>query len=161
MRCQEVREIIEDGLIGGMLPSVREHIATCPDCAAYLRQSQVVSAGFNELGREPVPEASWGFSARVLRRIQEVGMKPQPRPDFVEQVGRRFVYATLVLTLTLLLALILPSSGPVRDVQSVDLYLAQPAAVSARADLAMGEEFPSLQDAMPLTFTNGGRGEAQ
>jgi hypothetical protein len=95
-----------------------------------------------------------------LWRIAETTAQPEPSPEFLEQVGKRFVYATLALTLTLLLALMLPSSGPLREPEAVDLYLVQPEAVSARANLALGEEFPSLQDAMPLSFTNGGgRGE--
>ena len=160
MRCQEVRTILEEAPTVELSLSVRQHLDDCLACAAYARDWRLVSAGFHELSREPVPEASWGFSARVLRRIEEATVLPGARPNFLEQVGKRFVYATLVLTLTLLLVLLLPSSGPLREPASVDLYLVQPEAVSARADVALGEEFPSLQDTMPLTFANGGgRGE--
>jgi hypothetical protein len=160
MRCEEVRTILEEQPTVEFSPSVRQHLEVCPACAAYAKDWQLVSVGFRELSREPVPEASWGLSARVLRRIAEATAQPEPQLDFLEQVGKRFVYATLTLTLTLLLALMLPSSGPLREPAAVDLYLVQPEAVSARADFALGEEFPSLQDAMPLNFTNGGgRGE--
>ena len=42
------------------------------------------------------------------------------RSEFFETVGRRFVYATLALTLALLLSLVLPTTGPVRGVAGAD-----------------------------------------
>jgi hypothetical protein len=90
-----------------------------------------------------------------VRRIEEATAIRRPRPEFVEQVGRRFVYATLMLTLVLLVGLLLPSSGPLRGPAADDYYLVRPETVSARAEVALGEEFPDLQEAMPLTFTGG------
>ena len=155
MRCEEVRAILEEMPTGGFPSPVREHLEACRVCAAYARDWRLVAAGLHELSREPVPEASWGFAARVVRRIEEATAIPQPRPEFVEQVGRRFVYATLMLTLVLLLGLLLPSSGPLRSPAADDYYLVRPESVSARADIALGEEFSDLQQAMPLTFTGG------
>jgi hypothetical protein len=157
MYCEEVRTILEEVPTGGLPSPVRKHLEVCRICAAYARDWRLISAGLRELSREPVPEASWGFAARVVRRIEEAGAIPRPRPEFVEQVGKRFVYATLMLTLTVLLAFLLPSSGPLRGPAATDVYLVQPALVSARAEVALGEEFPDLQEAMALTYT--GRSE--
>ena len=147
--------ILEEAPIGKLSSPVKEHLDLCGVCAAYARDWRLLSAGLRELGREPLPEASWGFAARVVRRIEEATATLQPRPEFVEKVGRRFVYATLMLTLVLLLGLLLPSSGPFRSPTADDYYLVRPEAVSARAEVAMGEEFPDLQQAMPSTFTAG------
>jgi hypothetical protein len=155
MRCEEVRTILED-VPSGELPSpVREHLGVCRRCAAYARDWRLVSAGLLELSREPVPEASWGFTARVVRRIEEAMAIRQRRPESAERVGRRFVYATLMLTLVFLLGLLLPSSGPLRSPAADDYYLVRPEVVSARAGIALGEEFSDLQQAMPVAFTGG------
>ena len=155
MRCEDVRTILEEGPTAEFSPPVREHLKVCRACAVYARDWRLVAAGLHELSREPVPEASWGFAARVVRRIEEATATLRPRPEFVEQVGRRFVYATLMLTLVLLLGLLLPSSGPLRSPAATEYYLVRPETVSARAEVALGEEFPDLQEAMPLTFTGG------
>ena len=155
MRCEEVWTILEEEPTAELSPPVREHLKVCRACAAYARDWRLVAAGLHELSREPVPEASWGFAARVVRRIEEATAILRPRPEFVEQVGRRFVYATLMLTLVLLLGLLLPSSGPLRGPAATEYYLVRPEVVSARADITLGEEFPDLQEAMPLTFTGG------
>jgi len=155
MRCEEVRAILEEVSTEELSSPVREHLEVCRVCAADARDWRLISAGLCQLSQEPVPEASWGFAARVVRRIEEAAAIPQPRPEFVEQVGRRFVYATLMLTLVLLLGLLLPSSGPLRGPAAAEYYLVRPESVSARAEVALGEEFPDLQEAMPLTFTGG------
>ncbi|MGH9357318.1 MAG: hypothetical protein ACRD10_14420 [Terriglobia bacterium] len=41
---------------------------------------------------------------------------------FLENVGRRVVLATLLLIFTLFLAMVLPSSGPLRQSQRLDVY---------------------------------------
>ncbi len=155
MRCEEVRTILEEVPTGGLASPVREHLAMCRDCSAYARDWRLVSAGLRELSREPVPEASWGFAACVVRRIEEATALLQPRPESLERVGRRFVYAMLMLTLVFLLGLLLPSSGPLRSPAAAEYYLVRPETVSARAEIALGEEDPDLQRAMQVTFTGG------
>ena len=155
MRCQDVRTILEEGPTAEISLPVREHLKVCWACAAYARDWRLVAVGLHELSREPVPDASWGFAARAVRRIEETTAILRPRPEFVEQVGRRFVYATLMVTLILLLGLLLPSSGPLRGPAATEYYLVRPESISARAEIAQGEEFPDLQEAMPLTFTAG------
>jgi hypothetical protein len=56
----------------------------------------------------------------LVRQLGELGKAPSVE-DFFERVGRRFVYATLVLTFLTLLALALPSTGPIRGLTSADL----------------------------------------
>ena len=155
MRCREVRTILEEGANAELSPRVHEHLMVCRSCAAYERDWRLVAAGLRELSREAGPEASWGFAARVVRRIEEATAILRPRPEFAEQVGRRFVFATLTLTLLLLVGLLLPSSGPLRGPAAAEYYLVQPETLSARAEVAPSEEFPDLQEAMPLTFTSG------
>ena len=71
MRCDEVRESVEE-LRGDALPApIREHVVSCAACAAYAREWQLVGAGLRALAREPVPEASLGFAARVVRRLEQ------------------------------------------------------------------------------------------
>ena len=105
---------------GGELPAeAREHLSKCAGCEGYLRDARLVQAGFRALAEETAPEASFGFASRLVRRLQEWEEKGA-RSEFFETVGRRFVYATLALTLALLLSLALPTSGPVRGVAGAD-----------------------------------------
>jgi hypothetical protein len=114
MRCDDVRTILEE-VRGPEAPeSVREHLASCAECAEMWRASRVVNAGFRVLARDSGPEPSWGFPQRVLRRIQEAAGQSKTAADFLERAGRRVVWATLGVTLAVLLALVVPPSGPVR-----------------------------------------------
>jgi len=65
-------------------------------------------------GEEP-PEPSLGFTTRVMRRLENGSENLQFGQQFIDQIGRRVVYATLMVALMLLLVLILPSSGPYRS----------------------------------------------
>src|SRR3989442_15778311 len=115
MRCDEVRELLEELKTLELPAGVREHLAACAGCAAYARDWRLVRAGFVALAAEPVPEPSLGFAARLTRRLGE-GVEGVKRTEQAfERAGRRMVYAALMLTLTVLLALVLPSSGPVRE----------------------------------------------
>jgi hypothetical protein len=155
MRCEAVRLILEEAPATGLPSTVQDHLKVCNLCAAYARDWKLVTAGLRELSQEPVPEASWGFAARVVRRIEEATALRQPRSEFMEKVGRRFVYATLMLTLVFLLGLLLPSSSPVRGPAAAEYYLVQPETLSARAGGAVGEDSLDVQEAMRSTFTGG------
>lgn len=131
MRCEEVHKILEDWPEEISAP-VREHLAGCPGCGALAREYGLVRVGLRTLAAEPVPEPSWGFAVRVLRRLEE---SPVPEgAEFLERVGRRVVYASFLLALTLLLALALPSSGPLRGPTAADFYLAQQESVTLAGD---------------------------
>ena len=159
MRCEEVRKIIAEDWPEETPAAVREHLAGCPVCDSLARDHRLVRAGFHALAAEPAPEPSWGFSTRLLRRLQE--SPEREGAEFLERVGRRVVYATFLLALTLLLALALPSSGPLRGPTTAELYLAQSEVVIAGNDPVFTGEFPENNGATPVAPGNGGAGEKQ
>jgi hypothetical protein len=161
MRCEEVRKIIAEDWPEETPAAVREHLAGCPVCDGLARDHRLVRAGFHALAAEPAPEPSWGFSTRLLRRLQE--SPEREGAEFLERVGRRVVYASFVLALTLLLALALPSSGPLRGPTTAELYLAQSESevVTAGNDPILTGEFPENNGAVPVAPGNGGAGKKQ
>jgi hypothetical protein len=113
MKCDDIRTMLEE-LEGGAAPeAARAHLAACRDCAEWWRDWRMMTAGFKSLAQETVPEPSWGFPERVVRRLQD-SAGGRGTVDFFERAGRRVVWATLLVTLMAVLALIVPSSGPVR-----------------------------------------------
>jgi len=119
MDCKEIRNLVRERW-GEELPAgAREHVSKCAGCEAYWRNARFLQAGFHALAEETPPEASFGFASRLVRRVQD-WEATGARSEFFETVGRRFVYATLALTLALLLSLTLPTSGPVRGVAGAD-----------------------------------------
>lgn len=157
MRCDEIRQIIIEDWPAEIPAAVREHLAGCPGCEALVRDYGLVRAGFRALATEPVPEPSWGFSTRVLRRLAE--SPEQESGEFLERVGRRVVYATCLLALTLLLALALPSSGPLRGPTTADLYLAQSEVVMAGNTPVYTGEFSETNGVILVAPENGGAGK--
>ena len=154
MRCKDIQEHVDDLWTGEISPEVREHLAKCPACEGYARQTRLVRAGFHAMTTEPVPEATVGFAARLVRRLGEA-TDQGATAEFFERVGRRFVYATLLVTLGLLLALGLPSSGPVRGPATADLLLAQPELITARLD-PIGGDSQDNQELFPVDLSSGG-----
>lgn len=132
MRCSEIENMAwTDGAADELEASVLEHIEHCDACRSYVKGLVKLRAGFGALARETAPEPSWGFSDRVLRRLRE---ERAPRtPEFLENAGRRVILAALVLVFTLLLAMILPSSGPVRHEPTMESYWSQTESVTATA----------------------------
>ena len=120
MRCDDIRDRLDDLWDGGEAPDIREHLTQCATCAGYLRDLRRVSAGFRLLHSEEIVEPSLGFAERLVRQLGELSRAPTVA-DFFERVGRRFVYATLALTFFALLALALPSTGPVRGLSASDM----------------------------------------
>jgi len=119
MNCKEVRNIVIDLGAGEVSPETREHVAACSGCGRLWRAARLVDAGFRALAEEAAPVPTLGFSARVLRRLREL-QESGRRSEFFETVGRRFVYATLALTLVLLLSLVMSATGPVRGVPGTE-----------------------------------------
>jgi anti-sigma factor RsiW len=142
MRCQEVREILGESGIGEAPAGVREHLGGCPACAADARDWKTLQAGLRLMGADPVPGPSLGFTARVLRRLEETTRTLPSREELLERAGRRMVYATLLVALALVLALVLPSSGPVRTQASTELYPPEPAAVVVENNPILIEDAP-------------------
>jgi predicted anti-sigma-YlaC factor YlaD len=127
MRCSKIRKTLAPENDSQSRPSVREHLAVCSDCRSYAAGLSKLAGGMKLLAEEAVPEPSVGFHLRVLRRL-----KQETERDFLERAGRRVVYATLIVVLFLLLAMIVPSSGPVRSSPKLEDYRPQEEAVAER-----------------------------
>ncbi len=141
MRCEELWEDLEE--LGGTdeFPALlREHLASCPACQSYARDWRLARAGLRLLAGEPLPELSVRFAARLARRLDGLAEVGRSSEQFLEQAGRRFVYASLLLALTVLLALLLPSSGPLRATTTPDLYFAGQEALTSESDPILAGE---------------------
>jgi hypothetical protein len=138
MDCKAIRDLVVERW-GEELPAeAREHLGHCAGCERYWRDSRFLQAGFHALAEEMPPQASLGFASRLVRRLEEWGASGA-RSEFFEAVGRRFVYATLALTLALLLSLALPSSGPVRGVAGADFLGLQSRSQASQPDVVGGD----------------------
>ncbi|SPE23864.1 hypothetical protein SBA2_170020 [Acidobacteriia bacterium SbA2] len=138
MDCRAIRDLIGERW-GEELPAeAREHLSQCAGCEAYWRRALFLQAGFHALAEETPPQASFGFASRLVRRLEEWDATGA-RSEFFETVGRRFVYATLALTLALLLSLALPSTGPVRGVAGADFLGLQSRNQALQPDVVGGE----------------------
>lgn len=138
MRCKEIQKIAWENSQAGLMDkkgqfdaSAQRHIESCASCQTYVKKLAMLQAGFTLLARDAAPEPSWGFADRVLRRLNEECARKAP--EFLESAGRRVILATLVLVFTLLLAMILPSSGPVRHEPTMESYWSQTENVTATA----------------------------
>lgn len=126
MRCKRVQKMLAEFKETNLPQTAQEHLKGCAACQSYAREWSGVAAGMVLLSREAVPEPSWSFSARVLRRLGEENAGPFAPLEFLEKAGRRVVLATLLLVFALLLAMILPASGPVHHTPNVESYWQQP-----------------------------------
>lgn len=141
MRCDTVRKMFDGH--EGLSSAAREHVQQCAECASYTRDWSMLSSGLRLLSRDPVPEPTWQFSTRVLRRLERDPVR-QSSPEFVESAGRRVVLATLALFFALILAMLLPASGPVRHQQArAGTYWSQPETTVA------AESYPSYLGSAP------------
>jgi anti-sigma factor RsiW len=156
MRCKQIQELLNELWTGEVTAEVRAHLASCPACESRARNIRLVDAGFQALAAEPPPELMLGFATRVVRQWEETAEQGRRAQEFFEQVGRRFVYATLLVTLAMLLALALPASGPVRGPASADLLLAQPEVTMTRPELLGGTD-QDIQDTVPVGRTSEDR----
>jgi hypothetical protein len=148
MRCKEARPLLED-LAGDQLPaSAREHLWSCADCQAYQRDWGSVRTGFRALSREPVPNASAGFLTRLARRLAEPSLSGRVAAQFWELVGRRVILVGSLLALTVVMALMLPPSGPWRSPAGLDLSALQ-TEVAAENDPVVPDDIGSNPSAAP------------
>jgi anti-sigma factor RsiW len=157
MRCEEVHRIFVEDWSEEISAPVREHLAGCPACGTLAREYGLLRAGLRALAAQPAPEPSWGFATRVLRRLEET--RDEASGEFLERAGRRVVYATCILALTLLLALVLPSSGPVRGPTTTDLYLAQSEELTAMSSPIFLGELPNGNGGTPVAPENSRTGK--
>lgn len=126
MQCDDVRAILEERGERGAPEGALSHLSSCTLCAEWLKDWRMMSEGFRLLAQDAGPEPSWGFAERVVRRLDEPAEPRRGAADPIERAGRRVVWATLTLTLTAVLALIVPSSGPVRAASEPEYLLVQP-----------------------------------
>jgi anti-sigma factor RsiW len=124
MRCKDIQNGIVEAA-GKQTAPVAEHLASCPACRAFVRDWRLTSLGFQALAQEAVPEATLGFAERVVRLLQDPSSEKRFGEQFLVGVGRRFVYAGLLVTLLMLMGLLLPASGPLRGPAAAELYIAQ------------------------------------
>ncbi|HVA01471.1 MAG TPA: hypothetical protein VMV34_07430 [Terriglobia bacterium] len=146
MRCDVVQRMIEEGL--ERPAAIQAHLASCPACKEYVRQWELLCAGFAALGKEEPPLASLGFSERLVRRLREA-RDSQTGQQFLLQAGRRMVYATLLVAVMLILGLLLPSSGPLRTPWAAESVLSQPQLASMSSDQVMGIDDTNHLPAVP------------
>jgi hypothetical protein len=131
MNCERVRELSDAAEPERVPPEVHLHLAHCGRCAEYARKWRLISRGLRLLAEDPAPEPSLGFAARTMRQLEGAA---DAAADFWERVGKRSVYATLVMAIFAILLLVLPSSGPLRSSSTSDVYLAEPEVMTAAND---------------------------
>ena len=113
MRCDAVRQSVEEGM--ARTPAVRVHIESCSGCKEFLRKWEMLRAGLVAIRDDEPPEPSFGFTTRLMRRLENAPVEFQLGPQLIDQIARRVVYATLMVALMLAMILALPSSGPFRS----------------------------------------------
>lgn len=144
MQCEDVRNVLADLDEGAYAAEVREHLLVCPACRAEAEDWQALRGGFAILRQEAVPEASLGFTERLLRRLPAKNGGREATLSFWEVAGRRFVYASMLLVVAILVAMLLPSSGPLRPSASVETYL-------PRTEMVASQNFPIQIGDVPET----------
>ena len=146
MSCNDIRDRLDNLWESNIATDLRQHLSQCATCREYQLDLRLVRSGFRLLQLEEMPQPSLGFAERVVRRLGEIGKAPSVA-EFFERVGRRFVYATLALTSLALLALAVPSTGPVRGLSSNDIQISSQEASLAYSD-PVGD--PGVQEAPEL-----------
>lgn len=155
MRCRDVETILGEAKPKSLSEPVREHLLGCNSCRGIWRDWLLLRAGFVALAEDPAPQASLGFGVRLIRRLEFVQDPGSAAAEFFERVGRRFVLAGLLLAMLFILALVLPSSGPLRGPATAEVYLAQPEPSTQREGPILGDEFSDSNEITPVDSTNG------
>ena len=84
MNCKEIRELLPD-LAAGMdasTPEVKNHVASCADCAVHLRDLQKAMALLDEW---QAPEPSPYFDTRLQARLREEMARPHTRFNWLRR----------------------------------------------------------------------------
>jgi hypothetical protein len=153
VRCKNAQDIL---ISGGADARVTEHLQVCPVCQDFARDYEDLQEGWHALAARPAPEPSWGFAQRVLRRLEELPGGTGAEENFFERVGRRVVYAASFVALILLIALALPSSGPLRSPMPTEFIVGQTDTLNAQVPV-FAEDVADSQEAHPMPMdTNEG-----
>lgn len=123
MRCDAVRQIVEEGMT--RTPAVEAHVESCPGCREYLRKWETLRISLVALRGEKPPEPMFGFTTRLMRRLENAAAEYPFGHQLIDQIARRVVYATLMVAFMLGLLLALPSSGPLRSTGISESILVQ------------------------------------
>lgn len=158
MRCDAVRQIVEEGM--ARTPAVQVHIESCSDCKEYLSKWEMLQAGLAAMREDEPPEPSIGFTSRLMRRLENAPSEFQFGQQLIEQIGRRVVYATLMVALMLGLILALPSSGPLRSSGISQSVFVQTQMATLANEQIMGVDGIDTGDAQDSTSAGNGSTEA-
>jgi len=133
----QLEDILQGRLRAGQKETVEAHLSDCPECAAELREMRLYSRAMRALRATDVPEASAGFYARVMQRVESQG-RPSFWNLFLDPVfGRRLVYATGAMFLLMASFLLATTGGQPELARTPVEMMARPAA----APVAMQAEF--------------------
>ncbi|HKT12082.1 MAG TPA: hypothetical protein VJW77_09695 [Terriglobia bacterium] len=158
MRCDAVRQIVEEGM--ARTPAVQVHIESCSDCKEYLSKWEMLHAGLAAMREDEPPEPSVGFTSRLMRRLENAPSEFQFGQQLIDQIGRRVVYATLMVALMLGLILALPPSGPLRSSGISQSVFVQTQMATLANEQIMGVDGIETGDAPDSTSTGNGGTEA-
>lgn len=110
--CEEYAALLDlfvDGeLAGPELERVREHLAECPGCQAYVDDALAIRAGFPDVEETEVPE---GFAEGVMKRIQQDSAKDRKSMELRRRGIRRWMGTAAALAACCALV-ILVRTGP-------------------------------------------------
>src|SRR4051812_17222909 len=124
MDCREAQDEILERLSGEGARAVEEHVAGCPDCAAFSARQAAVDARLGAALRPP--ELSAAFRSKLRQRIRrESRLWPETLPDLVH-------FASCAAA-TILCAVLLPfAAGPVLGIGAVATVITYVVMVAAR-----------------------------
>lgn len=110
--CEEYAALLDlfvDGeLAGPELERVRNHLAECPGCQAYVDDALAIRAGFPDVEETDVPE---GFAEGVMERIRENSAKDRKSVELRRRGIRRWMGTAAALAACCALV-ILVRTGP-------------------------------------------------
>ena len=101
MKCKKFQKMIVLALYGELSPedktTLDNHLARCPICSQYQRETQDLFSLLDEQGPESLPEADWKKCwANIDHRLNE---RKHPKPGFLH--FPRWVYAAATLLIIL------------------------------------------------------------
>lgn len=159
MRCDAVRQAVEENMM--RTPAVKAHLDSCSACKEYLRKWETLRAGLIALRTEDPPEPSIGFKMRLMRRLESAPAEFPLGSQFIDQIAKRVVYATLLVALMLALLLTLPSSGPLRSSGISESVLVQNQVATLSNEQVLGVDGVDIgdsQDSSPAINNTEARG---
>ena len=107
--CEEYASLLDpfiDGeLVGDEAARVREHLACCPACAAYVGDAMAIRAAFNDIDEIEVPD---GLADGVMAAIRAHAVPQKKKNQWVKVAASLAACALIVFTAVR----VMPFSGP-------------------------------------------------